>query len=181
MVPSTQNITFLSPFHPNVVQFTTRPTEEIAIPEVIDGEPEWEIEKVTDFRQARDGSRRYKVKWVGAQKSNGSQKARWDIAHNPSEITSPHKTFLSPPPSINSAPAQRPPLPPTNPTPATTKIPPHFCGIARLRTRNKLPYCTFIHRATTFGGVIRTPPELKLRGSHADPAATPLHRDNRKR
>ena len=67
-VPSTQNITFLSPFHPNVVQFTTRPTEEVAIPEFIDGEPEWEIEKVTDFRQVRDGSRRYKVKWVGAQK-----------------------------------------------------------------------------------------------------------------
>ena len=67
-VPSTQNITFLSPFHPNVVRFSTRPPEDVALLEILEDSIEWEVEKVTDFCQARDGSRRYKVKWIGAQR-----------------------------------------------------------------------------------------------------------------
>ena len=67
-VPSTQNITFLSPFYPNVVRFSTRPQEDVALPEVLEDSIEWEVERVTDFRQARDGSRRYRVKWIGAQR-----------------------------------------------------------------------------------------------------------------
>ena len=68
VVPSTQNITFLSLFYPNVVRFSTRPPEDVALPEIIEDSIKWEVEKVTDFRQARDRSRRYKVKWIGVQR-----------------------------------------------------------------------------------------------------------------
>ena len=67
-VPCTQNVTFLSPFNPNLPCFASRPPIEVAVPEQVDGEMEWEVEAVTDFRQSRRGDRRYKVKWVGAQK-----------------------------------------------------------------------------------------------------------------
>ena len=66
-VPSTQNITFLSPFHPNIVRFSTRPPEDVALPEIIEDSIEWEVNKVTDFRQVRDRSWWYKVKWIGVQ------------------------------------------------------------------------------------------------------------------
>ena len=49
-VPSTQNITFLFLFHPNVVRFSTRLPEDVALPEIIEDSIKWEVEKVTDFR-----------------------------------------------------------------------------------------------------------------------------------
>ena len=55
-VPTTQNITFLTPFHPNKIRFATRPPVEVATPEMVDGEVEWEVEAVTDFRQTKKGS-----------------------------------------------------------------------------------------------------------------------------
>ena len=66
--PQPRTSLFSPPFHPNHPRFATRPPAEVATPEIIDGEVEWEVEAVTDFRQFRNGTRRYKVKWVGAQK-----------------------------------------------------------------------------------------------------------------
>ena len=66
-VPTTQNITFLTPFFPNKARFATRPPIEVATPKTVNGEVEWEVEAVTDFCQTKKGLRRYKVKWVGAQ------------------------------------------------------------------------------------------------------------------
>ena len=64
-LPTTQNISFLSPYHPTPARFEDRPGERANEPEEVEGEMEWEVERVEDFRQQRNSRRRYLVKWAG--------------------------------------------------------------------------------------------------------------------
>ena len=64
-IPQVQNVTFLFPYHTTPVRFATRPSTQAAEPIEVEGELEWEVEEVSDYRQQRNGIRRYLVKWVG--------------------------------------------------------------------------------------------------------------------
>ena len=64
-LPTTQNISFLSPYHSTPARFEDRPGERANEPEEVEGEMEWEVERVEDFRQQRNGRRKYLVKWAG--------------------------------------------------------------------------------------------------------------------
>ena len=64
-IPAVQNITFLSPYHTSPIRFEDRPASAGTEPELIDGELEWEVEQILDFRQNRRGQRRYLVQWTG--------------------------------------------------------------------------------------------------------------------
>ena len=65
-IPAVQNVTFLVPFYPTPTRFQDRPGGTQVEPEVIDGELEWEVEAILDFRQTRRGHRRYLVQWAGS-------------------------------------------------------------------------------------------------------------------
>ena len=65
-VPPVQNITYITPFHLSPHRFRTRPQPLPNIPTIIDGQPEWHVEAVTDFKQTRRGERRYRIKWEGS-------------------------------------------------------------------------------------------------------------------
>ena len=62
-MPSTQNIQYLTPFNTSPHKFRARPTPEANIPEIIDGEPEWEVEDILDDKSTR-GNYRYLIKWA---------------------------------------------------------------------------------------------------------------------
>ena len=64
-IPAVQNITFLTPYHTTPIRFADRPAIAGTQPELIDGELEWEVEKILDYRQNRRGQRRYLVQWAG--------------------------------------------------------------------------------------------------------------------
>ena len=64
-MPSTQNVQYLTPFNLSPPKFRTRPTPEANVPEIIDGEPEWEVEEILNDRSTRgNGNFRYLVKWA---------------------------------------------------------------------------------------------------------------------
>ena len=65
-IPSVQNVSFLFPYHTSPIRFTSRPVTAAAEPVNVDGEIEWEVEEVSDFRQQKNGLRRYLVKWAGS-------------------------------------------------------------------------------------------------------------------
>ena len=48
------------------MRFASRPEPSAAVPVEVDGELEWEVEEVSDFRQQKNGYRRYLVKWAGS-------------------------------------------------------------------------------------------------------------------
>ena len=62
-MPSTQNVQYLTLFNPSPSKFRTRPTPEVNLPEVIDGELEWEVENILDDKSTR-GNFRYLIKWA---------------------------------------------------------------------------------------------------------------------
>ena len=57
----TQSASFLTPFRESPEKFQSRPQFEVAIPELRDGEWEWEIDRITDSRQDRHGNYKYLV------------------------------------------------------------------------------------------------------------------------
>ena len=64
-LPTTQNVSFLTPYHSSPTRFEDRPGEAANEPELVDGELEWEVERVEGFHQQRNGTRRYLVRWAG--------------------------------------------------------------------------------------------------------------------
>ena len=62
-VPLTQNVRFLVLFKPSPRKFSSRPTPDMNTPDVIDGEPEWEVENIEDERGTR-GQHSFLVKWA---------------------------------------------------------------------------------------------------------------------
>ena len=64
-LPTTQNVSFLTPYHSSPTRFEDRPGEAANEPELVDGELEWEVERVEGFRQQRNGTRKYLVRWAG--------------------------------------------------------------------------------------------------------------------
>ena len=61
-VPSTQNVQYLRLFLPSPVRFSTRPNPEYAKPYDVEGQTEWEVEKIVGHKSYRD-TYRYRVKW----------------------------------------------------------------------------------------------------------------------
>ena len=49
-LPTTQNVSFLTPYHASPTRFEDRPGEAANEPELVDGELEWEVERVEGFR-----------------------------------------------------------------------------------------------------------------------------------
>ena len=64
-LPTTQNVSFLTPYHASPIRFEDRPGEAANESELIDGELEWEVERVEGFCQQRNGTRKYLVRWAG--------------------------------------------------------------------------------------------------------------------
>ena len=62
-VPKVQNVQYLKPFHPSPARFESRPQNEFAQPQQVDGEVQWLVEAIVDHRETRTGFR-YKVKWA---------------------------------------------------------------------------------------------------------------------
>ena len=62
--PKTQNVKYLRLFRPSPAKFANRGTPEANIPEIADGEPRWEIERILDDREAIDNVS-FLVKWLG--------------------------------------------------------------------------------------------------------------------
>ena len=62
-VPSTQNVQYLTPFHSSPPKFKTRPTPQANLPEIIDGEPEWEVEDILDDKVTRSNVK-FLIKWA---------------------------------------------------------------------------------------------------------------------
>ena len=61
----TQNASFLAPFRESPEKFQSRPRIEVAIPELRDGEWEWEVNRIADSRGDRRGNWKFLVFWVG--------------------------------------------------------------------------------------------------------------------
>ena len=61
-VPTTQNVQYLRLFLPSPARFATRPHADYAKPHHIDGQTEWEVEKILDHKVYLHGHR-YRVKW----------------------------------------------------------------------------------------------------------------------
>ena len=55
----TQNASFLIPFRDTPVRFRSRPRTEVAIPQLRDGEWEWEVERISDTKNDRRGVTKY--------------------------------------------------------------------------------------------------------------------------
>ena len=62
-MPTTQNVEYLKLFKPSPHKFRMRPTPEANLPEIIQGEPEWEVEKIENDRGTR-GNYSFLVKWA---------------------------------------------------------------------------------------------------------------------
>ena len=62
-VPTSQNVRFLSLFRPSPRKFRTRPTPAANVPDMVDDEPEWEVESILDESESRRGFR-FLVKWA---------------------------------------------------------------------------------------------------------------------
>ena len=62
--PKTQNVKYLRLFRPSPAKFANRGTPEANIPEIANGEPRWEIERILDDREAFDNVS-FLVKWLG--------------------------------------------------------------------------------------------------------------------
>ena len=63
-IPPTQNVRFLLRYHTSPERFNTRPEADAPIPELIDGDYEWEVENIQGHRATTKGTR-YLVKWKG--------------------------------------------------------------------------------------------------------------------
>ena len=61
-LPKTQNVEFLRLFKPSPARFEGRPGFEVALPVMVEGSVEWEVEAVLGCRRTRTG-KRYLVKW----------------------------------------------------------------------------------------------------------------------
>ena len=61
----TQNASFLIPFRDTPARFRSRPRTEVAIPQLRNGEWEWEVERISDTKNDRRGVTKYLVHWVG--------------------------------------------------------------------------------------------------------------------
>ena len=62
-VPTTQNVRFLSKYELTPPAFSSSPERAASGPAQVDGEWEWEVEAIEDFRVQRNGNK-YLVKWV---------------------------------------------------------------------------------------------------------------------
>ena len=62
-VPTTQNVRFLSKYELTPPAFSSSPERAALGPAQVDGEWEWEVEAIEDFRVQRNGNK-YLVKWV---------------------------------------------------------------------------------------------------------------------
>ena len=49
-VPPTQNVSFLLKYQDSPDRFNTRPEPDASVPELIEGEYEWEVEDVVGYR-----------------------------------------------------------------------------------------------------------------------------------
>ena len=61
----TQNASFLVPFRDTPARFRSRPRTEVAVPQLRDGEWEWEVERISDTKDDRRGTTKFLVHWVG--------------------------------------------------------------------------------------------------------------------
>ena len=57
------HISLLKPFHEPTKHYPSRQAPPCPTPEVIDGDPQWEVEAILDHRQLRSGRRQYLVHW----------------------------------------------------------------------------------------------------------------------
>ena len=62
-VPTTQNVRYLYKYELSPPEFGSRPEGAPTGPELHDGEWEWEVEAIEDFKSGRRGNR-YLVKWA---------------------------------------------------------------------------------------------------------------------
>ena len=65
-VPKVQNVQHLKPFHPSAARFESRPDNEFARPQQVDGEVQWIVEAIVDHRFTRKGYQ-YKIKWADSE------------------------------------------------------------------------------------------------------------------
>ena len=61
-VPTTQNVQYLRLFLPSPLKFASRPHPEYAKPLDVDGQTEWEVEKIVGHKEYQQ-TYRYRVKW----------------------------------------------------------------------------------------------------------------------
>ena len=61
-VPTTQNVQYLRLFLPSPLKFASRPHPEYAKPLDVDGQTEWEVEKIVGHKEYQQ-THRYRVKW----------------------------------------------------------------------------------------------------------------------
>ena len=62
-MPTTQNVEYLTPFKPSPHKFRARSTPQANLPDIVDGEFEWEVEKILEDRGTR-GNHSFLVKWA---------------------------------------------------------------------------------------------------------------------
>ena len=74
-VPKTQNVRFLKPFHPSPARFDGRPMPEVALPTLVDGEIEWEVQTILNHRNLKSGLK-YLVQW------KNTNQTQWLREHN---------------------------------------------------------------------------------------------------
>ena len=63
--PETQNVGYLSKYRESPSRFPNRPPIHVNIPELKDGEWEWEVDYISDAKTDRRGKMKFLVHWVG--------------------------------------------------------------------------------------------------------------------